>query len=835
MSGLTVILVYIIGATALAYHRESLRTAAIANTVLVFIYLLFGAGSWIWTILLLISALILALLSLDNFRQAKITRPVFEWYKRALPAISETEQEALDAGTVWWDGELFSGQPDWDKLLSIGKPGLTEQEQAFIDGPLEQLCQMVDSWKINFVWADIPTEIVDFIKQNKFLGMIIPRQYGGLELSTVAQTEVITKLFGISSVVGNFISVPNSLGPGELLMKYGTDEQKHHYLPRLASGEDIPCFALTAPLAGSDATSIPDTGVVCKGQWQGEQIIGMRLNFDKRYITLAPITTLVGLAFKLKDPDHLIGNIDDYGITCALIPADIPGMQLGNRHLPMGDPFMNGPVRGKDIFVPLDFIIGGKEMAGKGWRMLVNCLSVGRVVALPSVSNCLAKRALAGCSAYSRIRRQFNMPIAEFEGIQKPLARIAGFSYIINAARLHTAQAVDMGSKPSVPSAILKYHCTEMARQISIDASDIHGGKAIMKGPKNYLAFAYESMPVAITVEGANIMTRSLMIFGQGVTRCHPYVLKEMNIAKQDTSDQTIAEFDDAFFNHIGFTCTNAAHALVYGLSGSLFSPAPAGSPMKRYFQHVNRLSAAFALITDAAMITMQSSLKRREMISARLGDLLSMLYLISMVLKHYEDDGCPVDDLPLAEWSCQYLLNCYQQAMHELLQNFPSQLVAVQMRLLIFPVGQWFNKPSDKLETRIANLVTTDTETRRRLIAGIYITAADNNPLGRLNDVFMETAEVAPLEKKLRDAVKAGKLERLLGVELIDAAEQAELLSKEEAKQLGEYHARVMDIINVDEFPYDGFAREALPGKTQTRKRKTRARKKTGKATAKD
>lgn len=823
MNILIILLICVIAALVLSYRRVNLRVAAGNYGLLLFLYLIFGSFNWFLFFLLFVTTAILGVLSLQDFRKTYITRPILAWYKRILPNLSATEQEAIDAGTVWWEGELFTGRPDWERLLSTPKPRLTDEEQAFIDGPLELLCQMVDSWKINYVWADIPVELIEFIHQHKFLGMIIPKQYGGLDLSAVAQTQVLTKLFGISSVVANYISVPNSLGPGELLVKYGTEEQKEHYLPRLVSGEDIPCFALTAPLAGSDATSIPDTGIVCKGKWQGKEITGMRLRFDKRYITLAPVATLIGLAFKLKDPEHLIGEVEDYGITCALIPRETPGLEIGNRHFPMGDPFLNGPIRGEDIFVPLDYIIGGQEMAGKGWRMLVDCLSAGRSISLPSISNCLSKRALAATSAYARIRHQFNLPIARFEGIQKPLARITGFSYIINAACLHTAQAIDMGAKPAVPSSILKYHCTEMGRQIALDASDIHAGKAVMKGPKNYLSYAYESIPVAITVEGANIMTRSLMIFGQGATRCHPYVLKEMEVAQQDITSVTEQEFDNLFFNHIGFVYQNAAHAFVHGLTGSYFTGVLIDSPVKRYYQHVNRLSTAFALVTDAAMISMQSSLKFREMLSGRLGDLLSMLYLTSMVLKHYENEGLPEEDLPIVDWACQYLLHQYQVAMHEILQNFPNRFIAFKLRLLIFPLGQRFDKPSDQLETRIAKLVSQDCPTRQRLIAGIFSTPGDNNPVGHLNETFLQTDKLAPLHMKLREAVKAGQLEELLGVELISAGEDAGIITAEEAKQLREYDARMMEIIHVDEFPYDEFARESLPDKPVAKKTRTR------------
>lgn len=837
MAGLTVLLIYIVGVIALAYSRSNLRNTAFAAGGLLLVYLLAGTFSWFWFLFLLFSVVIAGFLSQRQLRRDHVSSRLLIWYRNVMPEMSETEREAVNAGTVWWEGELFTGKPDWEKLLSNGKPAITAGEQEFIEGPVEQLCRMVDSWKVNFELADIPPEVLAHIREHRFLGMIIPREYGGLGLSAVAQTEVYTRLFGISSVVGNFISVPNSLGPGELLLKYGTQQQRDYYLPRLATGEEIPCFALTGPLAGSDATAIPDTGIVCKGTWEGREITGMRLTFDKRYITLAPVATLIGLAFKFKDPDHLIGEIDDYGITCALIPRDTPGLDIGKRHLPMGEPFLNGPVRGKDIFVPLDYIIGGSDMAGKGWRMLVDCLSAGRAISLPSIATCMAKRGLAASSGYAGIRRQFNLPLARFEGIQKPLARIAGFTYIINAACRHTAQAIDQGAKPAVASAILKYHCTEMARRIALDAADIHGGKGIIKGPKNYLAWGYESVPVAITVEGANILTRSLMIFGQGATRCHPYVLKEMAIAQKEYSDNLVAEFDSLLFNHAGFFCQNGARSLVHAMTGSYFTGILIDSPAKRYYQHLERFSAAFVLVSDTAMLTMQSSLKKREMLSARLGDLLSMLYLASMVLKHYENDGCPAEDMPVVDWAIQYLLNRYQQAMYGILQNFPSRPIAWLLRLLVFPLGRWFNRPADILEARVANLVTHDTPTRNRLIAGIYSTAVTGNPVGIVNEVFHLSLVTEPLQRKIRDAVRSGKIVDLAGIKLVNAAEQAGIVTAEEANRLRLYEEKMMDVIHVDEFSYDEFSRDRpVAGRTVKKrisKKKKPASRRTKKASA--
>jgi acyl-CoA dehydrogenase len=815
MSGLTVLILYVVGATTLAYRRATLKVAAASSIVFLFVYFVFASGSLFWTVVLLTTSVVLALLSIDNLRRDYVSKPLFKFYKSALPPISETEREAIDAGTVWWEGEIFTGNPDWQKLLGSGKPVLTEDEQSFLDGPVEELCKMVDPWESHYSSADIPEQVVQHIKDERFLGMIIPKEYGGLDLSAIAQAKVLTKISTCGSVVATFIGVPNSLGPGELLIKYGTEQQKEYYLPRLATGEEIPCFALTAPLAGSDATSLTDSGVVCKGKWQGEEVIGMRLNFDKRYITLAPVATLVGLAFRLQDPDHLIGEVDDYGITCALIPRETEGLEIGKRHLPIGDPFLNGPVRGKDVFMPLDAIIGGQEMAGKGWRMLVNCLSTGRVISLPSGGNGAARYALATTSAYSRIRRQFSRPIGDFEGIQKPLARIAGMNYIIDAGLMHTAQAVAAGEKPAVPASILKYHCTEMARQVLIDAMDIHGGKAVMKGPKNYLAVAYESIPVAITVEGANIMTRNLMIFGQGAIRSHPYVLKEMECVAETDEALAVENFDHLLFQHIGYTYNNAAKAFVHALTGSRFANAPEHSPVKTYYQHLHRLSSAFAVVTDVAMLIMQSGLKRREMISARLGDLLSMLYLASMVLKQYEDAGNPEADRPLLEWSCQYLFNQYQQAMHDLLLNFPNRFVALKLRFMVFPIGQRFSKPSDELERQIADLITHDTPTRQRLIDGVFASESEYHPVHALNEALVMADEVASLEKKMRKAIKSGGLPSFLGLELIEAAAKAGVLDKAEAKLMRDYDEKIMNIIHVDEFDYDAFSRPSAIKKT--------------------
>lgn len=800
MNTLTLAIISLIAFTTICYQLRSLRTAAIVAGGLLISSFMFGGGLFINLILSLIT-IALALLSVKGLRIQYISKPLFSWFRNVLPPISKTEKEAIDAGTVWWDGELFSGNPNWKNLLEIKKPSFTKEEQIFINGPVKTLCSMVNNWQINHNTSVIPVEVIQYIKDQGFLGMIIPKSYGGLEFSGMAQTEILTMVGSTGGCVTYLIAVPNSLGPGELLIKYGTEDQKDYYLPRLASGEEVPCFALTGPLVGSDATALPDIGVVSKGKYNGKSVLGIKLNFNKRYITLAPIATLIGLAFRLQDPEHLMGKVDDYGITCAMIPRDTKGVEIGRRHKPIGDAFLNGPISGKDVFIPLDYIIGGAEMAGKGWTMLVNCLSVGRCITLPSGSNSIIKHMLLGTSAYAALRQQFGLPIAKFEGVQKPLARMAGTAYIVNAARLHTAQSLSYGEKPSVPSAILKYHCTEMARQATLDAMDIHGGKAVMTGPKNYVADAYSSVPIAITVEGANILTRNLMIFGQGAIRSHPYTLKEMQLAKLEQNDDSTEQFDGVFFKHVGFTLSNAARAFSLAITGSRIAGSPGHVSLEQHYQNLSRLSAAFALVADVSMLTLQSKLKFKEMLSARLGDLLSNLYLASMVLKHHENEGCPKSDAPLVEWSIAFLSNRYQIAMLEVLQNYPNKALAVGIKAVVFPLGSRFNAPSDKLSTEIANLFTQDSETRRRLLSGTYDEAVPTNPVGIVNEVFLKSIKYAPLYQKIRDGIKRKKIKKVPGSLQIDLAKKAKVISAVEAKKLAQFDAQLMEIINVDDF----------------------------------
>src|ERR1700723_520684 len=799
-------LVLFVGAICiLAYRRASLAASTGVLLVLLAVYWALGAAPTGWKAALSVPFALLFLFNVRPLRIRLLTRPFMKKYLKLLPAMSSTEREALGGGPVWWDGELFTGGPNWQKLMSAKPPVLTSAEQAFLDGPCETLCAMLDDWDITHRRADLPAAVWDFIKSQGFFAMIIPRRYGGLRFSAYAHSCVLVKIASRSGPASSTIAGPNSLGPAELLLHYGTDAQKNHFLPRLARGEEVPCFALTGPRAGSDAASIPDTGVICRGRWQGSEIIGIKLNFSKRYITLAPVATVVGLAFRLFDPERLMGDVKDLGITCALIPRDTPGVTIGRRHFPLNIPFQNGPIQGHDVFVPIDAIIGGFSMAGQGWRMLVEQLSVGRCISLPSNATGGAKAAVYASAAYARIRPQFNMPGGRFEGVEQVLARMAARTYIMDAARSVTAGAIDGGEKPSVPSAMLKYHATELGRMIANDAMDVHGGKGICLGPKNYLGRGYQVVPVAITVEGANILTRSLIIFGQGAVRCHPFVLREMNAARNPDREAGVAEFDRALMGHIGFAISNAARSLVMAFTLARFTKVPQVGPTARYFQHVNRYSASFALATDVAMLALGGYLKKKETLSARLGDVLSSMYLASMVLKHHQNQGSQQDDLPLVEWACRSLLYQAQEQLHLFLRNFPNRPLALFMRLCIFPRGLGYSPPSDRLGHAIGDLVMNPSATRERLSAQIYKTAAANNPLGKLQAALVLSAAAEPLERRIRvDGVKTGRVTALDLPGQIAQAATLRIITETEAELLRDYDAKVQDIINVDDFAQD-------------------------------
>jgi acyl-CoA dehydrogenase len=814
--GGVITLLFIAAVLFLAYKRLSLLTFTATFTVLLAAYTLFGADSapaGVWKVFLWVVLAALWLLNVRPLRKALITRPFMRTYLKLLPSMSQTEREALEAGTVWWDGELFTGAPRWSVLLSAKPPQLSPEEQAFLDGPCEELCRMLDDWDITHKRGDMPPEVWEFLKTRGFFAMIIPKKYGGLEFSAYAHSCVLTKIASRSVTCSSTVAVPNSLGPAELLNHYGTEEQKNYYLPRLARGEEVPCFALTGPRAGSDAASLPDTGVVCKGMWEGKEIIGLRLNFSKRYITLAPVATVIGLAFRMFDPDKLLGDKVDIGITCALIPRNTPGITIGRRHFPINIPFQNGPIQGKDVFVPLDFIIGGPKMAGQGWRMLVEQLSVGRCISLPSNATGGAKAATWATGAYGRIRRQFNMPVGKFEGVERVIARMAGLTYTMDAARSVTAGAIDGGEKPSVPSAMLKYHVTEMGRMVANDAMDVHGGKGICLGPRNYLGRGYESVPIAITVEGANILTRNLMIFGQGAVRCHPFVLREMNAARNPDRKQGVDDFDRALFAHIGFTISNAVRSLIMALTHARFTKVPVTGPTARYYQHIVRFSASFAFAVDVAMLTLGGYLKKKENLSARLGDVLSCMYLASMVLKHHENQGRPDADLPVVEWACRNLLYTAQEQLHSFLRNFPNRFLAGIMRLFIMPRGLVYSAPDDRLGQRVAELVSNPTETRERICRYIYSTVEPTNPLGLLQEALVLSQTAEPIEKRIRvEGVKTGRITALDLPGQIQQALALGIISETEAAALRDYDRKVMEIINVDDFAPHEIGMQAQP-----------------------
>jgi acyl-CoA dehydrogenase len=783
----------------------------------------FRRGLWLWTLLTAAAILgvgyglhavraawivfgvfiVLFALPLDliPLRRALFSKPLLKIFRRVLPKLSETEQVALDAGTVGFEGELFAGKPDWSKLLSQPEPRLSPEEQAFLDGPCEQLCRMVDDWQITHELADLPPEVWEFVKREKFFGMIIPKRYGGLEFSALAHSAVLQKLSSISTTLASTVSVPNSLGPAELLLRYGSEEQKNFYLPRLADGREIPCFALTGPHAGSDATSIPDFGIVCKQSIDGVEALGIKLTFDKRYITLAPIATIIGLAFRLYDPEHLLGDKDDLGITLALIPRDTPGLQIGRRHFPLNIPFQNGPLSGKDVFAPLSTLIGGSHMAGEGWRMLVECLSVGRGISLPSNATGFVRMAVASTGAYARIRKQFGLAIARFEGVEEALARIGGHAYAIAALSRASAAAVDRGEKPAVPSAIAKYHATELGREVVKDAMDVHGGKAVQLGPSNYMGRNWEGAPITITVEGANIMTRSLMIFGQGAIRCHPWVLKEMHAARNPDREAGLREFDRALFGHLGFGISNATRSFVLGLAFGKLGLVPGDAYTRRYYRKLDRYAAALALVADTAMGVLGGRLKFKEKLSARLGDVLSYLYIASAMLKRYEDEGRPEVERPLLAWAFHQSIWNIQMAIDGVIRNFPVRPVAWLLRFLVFPFGRREVPPSDRLGRRVAALLTAPNAARDALLRGIYLTPAANNPVGRMCALLPEVVAAEPVERKFLKALKSGAIRSHDYFEQLRQAEAAGAISPNERAQLEHLRRATAEFINVDDF----------------------------------
>ncbi|MCP2039914.1 acyl-CoA dehydrogenase [Neisseria sp. HSC-16F19] len=793
MTGLLLLLLFL---GVAAYFRTSgwvLTAAAVVGALL--------GGAWLLAVVALAVGVVFCL---PNVRQSLVTNRVFKIFKKVTPPMSDTEAAAINAGTVWWDGELFSGKPDFNKLLNYPDPKLSTEEQAFLDGPVEELCAMIDDWEMTHKRKDLPPEVWQFIKDQGFLGMIIKKQYGGLEFSNYAHAKVVTKLGTRSGSAAVTVMVPNSLGPGELLQHYGTEAQKDYYLPRLAQGLDIPCFALTSPHAGSDAGSIPDFGVVCRGAYTDprtgesfEDVLGVRVSWEKRWITLAPVATVLGLAFKMYDPDGLLGDVKDIGITCALVPTEYEGVDTGRRHYPAGAVFMNGPTSGKDVFIPLDWIIGGVEYAGKGWQMLVECLSVGRCISLPANSVAGGKVASYTTSLYARIRDQFGLPIGQFEGVDEALARIGAYTYQMEASQDLALTALDLGEKPSVISAMLKYHNTERMRKTINDAMDIHGGRAVVWGPRNYLAGGYLSIPIAITVEGANILTRSMMIFGQGAIRCHPYVLQEMQAAFADDA----AAFDRAFSSHGHFILTNVFRSFWLGLSNGRFSGSPKGGVTAPYYRQMNRVAANFALLADMSMFSLGGSLKFKEKISARLGDILSNLYICSAVLKRFEKEGCPQADEPLMQYAAQQALYDAQTAIDGVLKNLPARPLAWVLRLLILPTGRTIAPPSDKTGTQVAAALMRGDDTLNRLTHGMYVPADESDAVGVLKPAHSAVVAAEGLEKKLRQWVRSGEFSAVSPATQLQEALDKGLISADEFEQVTRARKLKRDVIMVDDF----------------------------------
>jgi acyl-CoA dehydrogenase len=814
-------------ALACAYFKTSILIWTVATGTTLLAFTIAGQPGWILLVLAwLLFAAISAPLNYLPWRREFMTAAILKSFTKMTPQISETERVALEAGTVGFEGELFSGRPRWSRFIKKPLHDLTVEEQAFLDGPVEQLCDMIDDWEISHYRAGLSDQAWAHMKKNGFFGMIIPKEYGGLGFSAVAHRAVLEKVAGLSSTVGSVVAVPNSLGPAELLLHYGTQAQKDHYLPRLADGRDIPCFGLTSTTAGSDATSIADHGVVCKGKWQGKETLGIKLNFEKRYITLAPVATVVGLAFRLYDPDGLLGEEDDIGITLALLPSDTPGMEIGRRHFPLNNPFPNGPIIGKDVFIPLDYLLGGTEYAGQGWRMLVESLSVGRAISLPSSATGGSKTAALATGAYARIRKQFNMPIGRFEGVEEALARIAGYTYAMSALSRQTASAVDDGEKPSVPGAIAKYWATEMSREVIKDAMDVHGGKGIILGPKNYLGRAWQGAPIWITVEGANILTRSMMIFGQGAIRCHPYVLKELEALQIEDESERLNEFDRLLFSHIGHSISCAVRSFVLGLSFARFAAVPGDRKTRAYYRKLTRYSAGFAFIADIAMLTYGGKLKQKEKISGRLGDVLSQLYICSAMLRRYEHDARPVADQAILAWAFHDAIYKIQEALRGVIDNYPLPWVRPFLRRIIFPLGRVERTPNDRLGHKVAALLLSPSETRDRLTRGIYVSDRSGNTIGVMEKLLPDVIAAEPLERKLLKAQRAGQISGYTFEEQLEQARDKNIISDTEFDFMMNVRRRTLEIIAVDDFELEEIQAglDAQADKVRGQKKKKKA-----------
>jgi len=802
----------LVGALALAYTNASGRAWALAAAVAL-------AVSWYARALplalnLLFTAAFIALtlaLAIPVLRRKLISDGVLAAFRKLMPEMSPTERDALEAGTVWWDGELFSGRPNWQRLLDMPKPALTADEQRFLDNEVETLCGMTTDWETTNVYKDLPPQVWQYIKDHGFLGMIIPKEYGGLGFSAFAHSQAITRLSTHCGTTAVTVMVPNSLGPGELLLHYGTEEQKRYYLPRLARGLEVPCFALTSPVAGSDAAAIPDYAFVCWGEHEGRRTLGLRVTWDKRYITLGPVATLLGLAFRAYDPEKLVGDKEDLGITCALIPTTHPGVEIGRRHMPLNAVFQNGPNSGKDVFIPMDWVIGGQPMLGQGWRMLMECLAAGRGISLPSSNTGMAILAVRSVGGYARVRTQFRTAIGKFEGIEEALARMGGNLYMMDATRMVTAGAIDQGERPAVLTAIAKYHITERARQVINDGMDVIGGKGICMGPSNFLGGAYMQHPVAITVEGANILTRSLIIFGQGAIRCHPYVLKEIRATRHTDLQRASIAFDAALFGHLRYAISNFARTLIMGWTGSHFVAVPpsVAPETRRYYQQLTRFSAALAFLADVSMGTLGGALKRKEKLSARLGDILSLMYLCSATLKRFEMEGRQEADAPLMHWAIWDAMFKAQNAFEGVISNFPKRTIAFALRRIVFPLGRPYVVPSDRIGQHVARLLIAPSASRDRLTAGIHIGTRDDDPIGLIERALTATIAAELIEAKLRSAIKTGRLDGSVppgaGIDVLASrAQAAGIIGVDEVRALVAQRELVARVIRVDDFDKD-------------------------------
>ncbi len=765
----------------------------------------------IWNVIGVFFAIMMAVTAIPGLRRRLLSRPLFLILRKQMPPVSKTEREALEAGNTWWDAQLFTGKPDWSLLQDLPVARLSDAEKKFIDGPVEILCGMLNDWEVTHDRFDLPTEVWDYVKQNQFFGMIIPKQYGGLAFSEFAHSQAVMKIASRCTTAAVTVMVPNSLGPAKLLLAYGTDAQKQYYLPRLARGEEIPAFALTGPEAGSDAGAMRDTGVVCYGIHEGrEKVLGIRLNWEKRYITLGPVATVLGLAFKLYDPEHLLGNIEDIGITLALVPTDTAGVSIGKRHYPLDSAFQNGPNWGKDVFIPIDWVIGGREQVGNGWKMLMQCLATGRAISLPALSVGAAKFICRNTGAYARIRTQFKLPIGAFEGIEEVLARMAGLTYLMDAARHVTCAALDDGQRPAVISAIVKYHLTENMRRVINDGMDIQGGSGICLGPLNYIGRLYQVIPVGITVEGANILTRSMIIFGQGAVRCHPFVQAEMQTLIEADEQNAIVEFDQLWVKHVQFFIRNLGRASWLGFSRACFVKTPGDKVTKPYYRQLAKLTSSFAVAADFALLILGGKLKRKERISAYFGDVLSYLYLCSCVLKHFENQGAQEEDSALLAWACQYSLWQAEEALWKALALLPARVPATILRSLLFSTGRTCTAPDEHLISVLAKILLNDNSTRERLTAGIYIDQRPDDSSGRIEVAFKVVLQAAPIEIKLREARRQGKLTEQDWPLMVREALQKGLITEKESDIIQAAEVARSKAIAVDDFMPEQLVRRS-------------------------